>query len=73
MLGHEVSFGYCRQGGTELPCRKIFDCWFETFDIKDFMQQNYTEEQIQQILSPPTPKLTSLYELIQQARKNAET
>ena len=33
LLGHEIHFGYCRAPGSELPCRKIFDCWFRIFDI----------------------------------------
>jgi hypothetical protein len=71
MLGHELTFGYCRQPGRDLPCAKIFDCWFETFNVEDFMREHYPKEQIQQILAPPKPKMTSLLELIQQAQKNA--
>jgi hypothetical protein len=71
-LGHEVSFNYCRQGSSSLPCRNIFNCWFETFDIEKFMTQYYNEEQIKQILTPSKPKLTSLVEIIEQARKNID-
>lgn len=72
MLGHEVNFSYCRQVGSDLPCRKILDCWFETFDVQTFLNQHYTAEQIQKILQPPRPKLTSIVELIRQAQQNAE-
>ena len=72
MLGHEVNFHYCREGIGKLPCRKIFDCWFEHFDIKSFMNQHYTEQQIRQILAPPQPKMVSLFEMIRQAQDNAE-
>jgi hypothetical protein len=71
MLGHELTFGYCRRPGRDLPCSRIFDCWHETFGVEDFIRDHYTEEQIQQILAPPKPKMTSLLELIQQAQKNA--
>jgi len=73
LLGHEVPFAYCRQGAASQPCRKIFDCWYETFDIQQFMQEHFTEEQIKALTAPPKPKMASLMELIQQAQKNAGT
>jgi len=72
MLGHEVGFAYCRAPGAELPCRKILDCWFETFDIEAFLREHYSEEQIAEVLAPPRPKLVSLVELIQQAQERAK-
>jgi hypothetical protein len=68
-LGHEVEFGYCRRPGGELPCRKIFDCWWEAFDVEGFIRAHYSEEDIAKILAPPTPKMTSIVDLIQQAKK----
>ncbi len=72
MLGHEIGFDYCRSGASGRPCRKIFDCWFEKFDIQQFMTTHYTPEEIASILTPPKPKMLSLVELIQQARDNAQ-
>jgi hypothetical protein len=69
MLGHEVPFSYCRQPGQEVPCRKIFDCWWETFDIKKFIEENYSRETRAAILQPPKPKVLSLLEIIEQAGK----
>jgi len=70
MLGHDVSFAYCRQTGSSMPCHKILDCWFEVFPVADFVREHYSTEQIQRIFAPPKPKMTSLVELIQQAQKN---
>ena len=74
MLGHEVEFRYCRQGsrvdGEDSPCRKILDCWFETFDVEEFIRENYGQAMIDEILQPPKPKMASILELIEQARKN---
>jgi hypothetical protein len=69
MLGHEVPFSYCRQPGQEIPCRKIFDCWWETFDIQAFIATNYTEEIQKAIAQPPKPKILSLLEIIEQASR----
>ena len=72
MMGHRLTFAYCRKPASAQPCRKIFDCWFKTFDIEQFMQEDYTDEQIKAILAPPKAKVTSLIELIQQAQENAK-
>ena len=72
MLGHEVPFEYCRQGSGELPCRNIFNCWFELFPVEEFLRQHYSDEQIEEMLRPGQPKMASLIELIQQAQKNKE-
>ena len=68
MLGHEVCFGYCRAPGNALPCRKILDCWFETFDVQEFLDTHYSEEEILQILAAPRPKLSTIVDLIRQAQ-----
>ena len=71
MLGHELSFAYCRAPGKDLPCRKILDCWFETFDVRAFVREHFTDEQIRQALAPPADKMNTLVDLIQRARKDA--
>ena len=72
MLGHEITFAYCRQGVSSHPCRRIFDCWFESFDVEKYIQEHFTDEEIRGFLAPPKPKMTTLIELIQQAQKNAK-
>lgn len=72
MLGHEVPFSYCRKGATDQPCRKIFDCWFQTFDIEQFIQEHYTEDQIQAFLSPPKPKMETLLDLIRNVEEDVK-
>jgi hypothetical protein len=69
MLGHEVAFSYCRAPGSQTPCRKIFDCWWETFDVEAFVRSCYGEEKIAEITAPPKQKVLSLVDLIEQARK----
>jgi hypothetical protein len=71
MLGNDVPFSYCRQPGQEIPCRKIFDCWWETIDIQTFIAKNYSEEIQKAIMQPPKPKMLSLIEIIEQAQKRA--
>ena len=70
MLGHEVPFSYCRKPAQDIPCRKIFDCWWEQIDIQKFIEENYSEEIQNALRQPPKPKALSLLEIIQQAQRN---
>ncbi|HOF18542.1 MAG TPA: hypothetical protein PK082_06505 [Phycisphaerae bacterium] len=69
LLGHEVNFAYCRQAGRELPCRKVLDCWWRAFDVGAFLREQFTPEQLQAALAPPPPKLATLVDLIDRARR----
>ncbi|MDP2861206.1 MAG: hypothetical protein Q8N95_00270 [Desulfobacterales bacterium] len=71
-LGSSVSFGYCRTcGDSRSPCFKIFDCWWECFDVIAYFKERLSEEEFMQLaMSRPKPKVSSLLELIEQARRN---
>jgi len=45
------------------------DCWFEKLPIKEFLKENYKEEEISYISESSKPKLTSIIELIEKAKK----
>ncbi len=68
-LGHHLTFAYCRTTEGDIPCEKISDCWFETFDIVEFMKTHYPEASEKAATAPGKPKMLSLLELIEQARK----
>ncbi|MBN1308538.1 MAG: hypothetical protein JXA18_11505 [Chitinispirillaceae bacterium] len=68
-LGHWLTFHYCRLENNSLPCRTIADCWSEKMDIGGFLEENYTKEEIASVFISPKPKLASLVELIEQAKK----
>ena len=69
-LGNPVPFDYCEVcGDREQPCFKILDCWWEHFDVVQYLRDNLTEEQFANVAAArPKPKITSLVELIEQAR-----
>jgi hypothetical protein len=69
MLGHDLAFSYCRAPGADVPCRKIFDCWWNTFDVTTFIRSHYGEEGIRRILAPPKEKVLTLADLIKKARE----
>lgn len=63
-LGHIIPFSYCQNPGEDIPCSKIYECWWEFFDIQSFMKQNYDQEVLNQIIKPAKNKTQSLLELI---------
>ena len=69
MLGHLVPFTYCREPGTELPCRKILDCWHERIDIEAFLRESLSPEEFDALLAPPKQKISQIMELIRKARE----
>ena len=70
-LGSRVSFQYCQEcSDGDLPCFKVIDCWWEIFDVVAFFQQKLSEDEFNRLVQiKPKPKVTSLVELIDQARK----
>ncbi|MDM8523959.1 hypothetical protein QUF80_11380 [Desulfococcaceae bacterium HSG8] len=73
-LGSPVSFQYCTTcGDEEQPCFKVFDCWWEDFDVVAYLKDKLPENQFNALAaSKPKPKVLSLVELIEQAKKRIE-
>ncbi|MFZ7128549.1 MAG: hypothetical protein ACOWWM_20540 [Desulfobacterales bacterium] len=69
-----MSFAYCRscEAGRN-ACGRIFDCWWERFDVVEHLRNMLPEEAFLRLAGRrPQPKLTSLIELIEQARASRD-
>jgi hypothetical protein len=64
MLGHDLTFNYCRRTGTGMFCRKIYDCWSRKIDLASYLAAFFTADEIKLGLGPPSPKLNTLLNLI---------
>ncbi len=73
-LGGPVNFGYCRQTGPDdRPCFKILDCWWQRFDVAGHLAARLTREEFEALgRHRPSDKVTSLIDLIEQAKKNSD-
>lgn len=73
-LGNTVPFHYCEICGNEQqPCFKILDCWWEYFDVVQYLRDNLHEDQFNRLMDArPKPKITSLIELIEKARSSQD-
>ncbi|BBO90910.1 hypothetical protein [Desulfosarcina ovata] len=73
-LGGDVNFSYCRSCGEQhAPCFKIFDCWWERFDVVAHLKAHLAADDFEKLTlrRPPPDKVTSLVDLIRQAQKRA--
>lgn len=72
-LGGPVTFAYCRCGDAgNAPCFKIFDCWWERFDVVALMRYHLPPEDFDRLCQArPAPKISSLLEIIAQAKARA--
>jgi hypothetical protein len=69
-LGHHVAFSYCRSENRGLPCFKTLDCWFERFDVEEYLRRRLSLDEWERAFEkPPKEKVVSLLELIEQAKK----
>jgi hypothetical protein len=70
-LGGPVLFAYCKTSGDDHSvCWKILDCWWECFDVVGHLKKILSEDEFKELANKkPKPKIVSLVELIEQARK----
>ncbi|MBW2064624.1 MAG: hypothetical protein JRJ03_06775 [Deltaproteobacteria bacterium] len=69
-LGHMISFSYCQRENMGLPCFKTLDCWFRHFAVEDYLRGRLSQEEWEKAFGKPrTPKVLSLVELIEEAKK----
>lgn len=69
-LGHPIAFSYCRRESNTLPCFKILDCWFQHFNVEEYLKTTLSSEEWAELFERPSKtKVQSLIELIEEAKK----
>ncbi|MEA3469850.1 MAG: hypothetical protein U9R57_16735 [Thermodesulfobacteriota bacterium] len=72
MLGHFLTFNYCRSANKGLPCSKVLDCWFQHFPIQEYINENYSADEQTKIFEPPKTKILTLAEILEQAQQRLQ-
>jgi hypothetical protein len=63
LLGHLISFSYCRLEDRGVPCAGILDCWYLYFLVEDYLRRELNNEEWEKFLRAyPKPKLALLLE-----------
>lgn len=68
-VGGYVNFKFCRSENRMLPCRFVVGCWRMYMDVNRFLEEHYSKEEMNRIFCQPKPKIESLVELIEKAKK----
>jgi hypothetical protein len=71
-VGGEITFRFCRFENNMLPCRFIAGCWQGQMDIEAFLDEHYSEEDLNRIFAPPKPKMESLVNLMEKVKKEKQ-
>jgi hypothetical protein len=69
-IGGYVNFRFCRSENNFLPCRWVINCWSERMDIENIIKENYSPQELERIFTPPRPKMVSLLELVEKAKRD---
>lgn len=69
MLGQTMLFGYCRKMQHGLPCHRVLTCFDPHFDVRAFIEENYTPEQREQFLAQPKSRLERILDAADAAIK----
>lgn len=71
-LGGPVRFAYCRTAGTD-PCYKVFDCWWERFDVTGYFRQHLSRAAFERLAATrPPDKMVGLLDVIRQAQERTQ-
>lgn len=72
-LGSDISFRYCLLSGEDDgPCFKILDCWWEYFDVTDYLRQNMPATAFAELIrtaEKPKNKIGSIIDIIQKVQE----
>jgi hypothetical protein len=69
-LGSPVTFSYCETESSGQPCLKCISCWTPYFDVAAALAEKLGSENLDSYFSrQPKPKVVTLIELIEKARK----
>lgn len=72
-MGGQVTFEYCVIEEEGRPCRRAIKCWSVYFDAEEFFRNKLgAEECLSWFGQPLQPKVVTLVELIEKARKVLE-
>jgi len=69
-LGGPVTFEYCRRMNTGLPCRRVFECWGGRVNLEEYLQRNFTPEELQSVFAQPAPtRLETMFSVLAEVEK----
>ncbi len=72
VLGHPVSFKYCRTTVRDRICRRIKGCWSGIFDVSAFLEKNYSPEELQVFEEVPEDRISLITRIVNEVKARKE-
>jgi hypothetical protein len=74
--GSVITVGYCIISGKDnLPCFKMLDCWWETFDVETYLREHLTDPLFQRFIESiqtPQNKIAGILEIANMAKRKSD-
>ena len=69
-LGDEMTFAYCLREADDLPCARIMQCWFRSFDVEALLKEGLTSDEWNRFTgAEPKDKVSSIIEMIEKVKR----
>jgi hypothetical protein len=69
-LGDEMTFAYCLRESGNMPCSRIIQCWFRSFDVISFLKNQLNDDEWSQFTGGQSVnKVASLIEIIEKSKR----
>jgi len=69
-LGGQITFAYCMQERGDLPCQRVITCWQAYFPVEAYLKEKLTtEEWVRCFNQPPKDKISTIFEIVEAAKK----
>lgn len=70
-LGHDITFDYCQTEANGGLCNGILNCWWEFFNVHEFLKRQAPEALAELEARTPQNRVASLADMIKQAQARA--
>jgi hypothetical protein len=68
-LGMMMTFHYCRQVQSALPCRNMIGCWENRLSIENFLVENFSRQDLEMAFGGlPKTKLERIFDCIERVK-----
>jgi hypothetical protein len=69
-LGQMLTFNYCRQVQSALPCRNMIGCWEKRLPIGNFLVEHFSREALEMAFGGlPKSRMERIFDSIERAKK----
>lgn len=74
-LGGQVPLRYCLKPAQDTPCFAIMDCWWQTIDIKAFLETHLRPDEFQSFFEsvPPKSRLDHILDTLDRLKNKPRT